>query len=164
MARSIEELTDVVTTQIGHYRSLKAALVDEARAAAQSDAQALAEAMRAKQERVALIREAETRICRLMAQLAPPGADTPIRLCELAASLPGPDGDRLKDLGRVLKTEATDLQRINRANADLIAHCLKLVKQSLDVLSNLLAPQLVYQPAGAPAHRSLPVHRFSQRA
>jgi len=162
MERRCDELVALLETQIDHYRCLKQALASEAKAGAAGDTVALAKAVTAKEEVVAALRTCEIRRRRL---LSPGTAAAGLTLSEMADRFPGPKADRLKELGRTLKDEIAEAQRLNRSNGDLIAHCLKLVQQSIAVLNHLLVPQLVYQPVGVPAYRNgVTVHRFSRRA
>lgn len=162
MDRHHDELIALLETQIAHYRSLKQALAAEAKAGAEGDIASLAEAVKAKEDVVTALRACETR----RRQLLSSGPDTAVlTLSQMAGRLPGPEAERLKKLGKTLKNEATDAQRLNRSNGELMAHCIKLVQRSIAVLNHLLVPQLVYQPVGVPAYRSSAMpHRFSQRA
>jgi len=150
MDQRVNELTALLEDEADLYRQIETVLMAEKNAVIGASADELDHMRRNKERLLGEISRRESVRQTLVAQLAESmerdaGGMT---LAALADSVSEPESGRLRTCRRQLKRRLERVQRLNGEVRDLLAHGLRLVRGTVDLVNQLVQPGPVYQRSG----------------
>ncbi len=150
METMLNELIRVLENQAGLYRSLLKVLLNEKKAVVSAKLDAVNAARIRKEETLSLIRAGDEMrkhvIKSISDHLGCPSQS--LTLTQLAQRLESPFSSKLTRCAADISLLVQDIHRENETNKSLITHALKMVRSSIDVITQLMTPPPVYFSTG----------------
>jgi flagellar biosynthesis/type III secretory pathway chaperone len=146
----VNKLLGLLEEETELYRSLLSILQKEKKAVVASQLDELNEAGKEKESLILKIRILEEQRLRVQRRLADSFRYDPqeLTLTKLSQLVGEPYSIRLKICYSNLLTLIPSIREINHSNKSLLTHSLELVRGSLTLLNNFVAPNAVYHRSG----------------